>query len=148
MKYSISEEHHKKGFYIVELDGQGDITIEKRELKPLREMRTVEAKLDELLRHEICADYVFVRLLDENPVLQPMEKIRTVYPNAMHVERVLHKQGKTDTGEAAASRHQMDDMSLLKAFYREMRGNELSDMKQQIFLEVLDEVREREGGRR
>jgi exonuclease SbcD len=148
MKYSISEEHHKKGFYIVELNGQGDITIEKRELKPLREMRTVEAKLDELLRHEICADYVFVRLLDENPVLQPMEKIRTVYPNAMHVERVLYKQGKTDTGEAAASRHQMDDMSLLKAFYREMRGNELSDVKQQIFLEVLDEVREREGGRR
>lgn len=148
MKYSISEERHKKGFYIVELDGQGDVTIEKRELKSLREMRTVEAELDELLRHEICADYVFVRLLDENPVLQPMEKIRTVYPNAMHVERVLHRQTKTDEEEATVSRHQMDDMSLLKAFYKEMRGTELSDVKQQIFLDVLNEVREREGERR
>ncbi|GAA3326671.1 hypothetical protein GCM10020331_063510 [Ectobacillus funiculus] len=71
-----------------------------------------------------------------------------MYPNAMHVERVLHKQGKTDTGEAAASRHQMDDMSLLKAFYREMRGERIVRCEAANFLEVLDEVREREGGRR
>lgn len=37
-------------------------------------MRTVEAKIDELLQHPVSEDYVFVKLLDENPVLQPMEK--------------------------------------------------------------------------
>ena len=40
-------------------------------------MRTVEAKIDELLQHPVSEDYVFVKLLDENPVLQPMEKIRS-----------------------------------------------------------------------
>ena len=34
MKYSISEEHHNKGFFIVELDGEGQVTVEKRELIP------------------------------------------------------------------------------------------------------------------
>src|SRR5699024_1764051 len=38
LKYSISEEHHKKGFYIVELDQKGKATIEKRLLKPRRDM--------------------------------------------------------------------------------------------------------------
>lgn len=38
-------------------------------------MRTIEAKIDELLQHPVSEDYVFVKLLDENPVLQPMEKI-------------------------------------------------------------------------
>ncbi len=61
--------------------------LKKRLLTPRRKMRTVEAKIDELLQHPVSEDYVFVKLLDENPVLQPMEKIRSVYPNAMHVER-------------------------------------------------------------
>ena len=43
--------------------------------------------MDDLLKHPINEDYVFVRLLDETPVLSPMEKVRSVYPNAMHVER-------------------------------------------------------------
>ena len=34
LKYSISEEHHNKGFFIVELDEEGQVTVEKRELKP------------------------------------------------------------------------------------------------------------------
>ena len=46
----------------------------KRLLTPRRRMRTVEAKIDELLQHPVSEDYVFVKLLDENPVLQPMEK--------------------------------------------------------------------------
>lgn len=33
-------------------------------------MRTVEAKIDELLQHPVSEDYVFVKLLDENPVLR------------------------------------------------------------------------------
>ena len=32
LKYSISEENHNKGFFIVELDGEGNVTVEKREL--------------------------------------------------------------------------------------------------------------------
>lgn len=32
-------------------------------------MRTVEAKIDELLQHPVSEDYVFVKLLDEKPCL-------------------------------------------------------------------------------
>ena len=32
LKYSISEEHHNKGFFIVEMDGEGNVTVEKQEL--------------------------------------------------------------------------------------------------------------------
>ena len=77
----------------------------KRLLSPRRKMRTVEAKIDELLQHPVSEDYVFVKLLDENPVLQPMEKIRSVYPNAMHVERAMQRRELTDTNEVTVSRH-------------------------------------------
>ncbi|WP_342719358.1 exonuclease SbcCD subunit D [Bacillus paramycoides] len=147
LAYSISEEKHKKGYYIVELDEQGEVTIEKRLLTPRRKMRTVEAKIDELLQHPVSEDYVFVKLLDENPVLQPMEKIRSVYPNAMHVERSIQRREFTESNEVTVSRHKTDDLSLLKAFYKEMKGLELSEEKERLFVEVLQTVQEREGER-
>src|SRR5699024_3681282 len=76
VKYSISEEKHEKGFYIVELDGSGEVEVEKRNLTPLRDMYTVEGKMEEILQLPRSEDYVFVRLQDETPVLSPMEKIR------------------------------------------------------------------------
>ena len=106
LKYSISEEHHNKGFFIVELDGEGNATVEKRELIPNRDMRTVEGTIEEIQQHPISEDYIFVKLLDETPVLFPMEKIRSVYPNAMHVERKmlmpttsLDRETKTERGK-------------------------------------------------
>ena len=49
LKYSISEEHHNKGFFIVELDGEGKVSVEKRELIPKHDMRTVEGTIEEIL---------------------------------------------------------------------------------------------------
>ncbi|WP_191664226.1 exonuclease SbcCD subunit D C-terminal domain-containing protein, partial [Bacillus pseudomycoides] len=138
---------HKKGYYIVELDETGQVEIEKRLFTPRRQMRTVEAKIDDLLKYPTSEDYVFVKLLDENPVLQPMEKIRSVYPNAMHVERSMQRREFTETNEVTVSRHKTDDLSLLKAFYREMKGSDLSEEKERLFLDVLQTVQEREGER-
>lgn len=141
LKYSISEEKHKKGFYIVELDAQGNMILEKRLLTPFREMRTVEAKMEDLLKHQKNDDYVFVRLLDETPVLSPMEKVRSVYPNAMHVERKIvqpiEKEGQADSGIA---RHKMDELSLFRAFYQEVKQTPATAETEAIFTEVLREL--------
>ncbi len=137
LKYSISEEHHKKGFHIVELDGQGEVTVEKRLFFPKRDMRTVEGTMEEILRHEISEDFVFVSLLDDAPVLFPMEKVRSVYPNTMHVER------KNFTGamveSETGSRRKMDSLSLFHAFYEEVKGETASDETIEVFTEVLQE---------
>jgi DNA repair protein SbcD/Mre11 len=141
LKYSISEEKHKKGFFVVEMDGTGQVKLEKRLLKAPRDMRTIEAKMDELLKHSNNEDYVFVRLLDETPILMPMEKVRSVYPNAMHVERVIQTPIVTDgAATEKVARTKMDDLSLFKAFYQEVKGNALTEEREAIFLEVLQEL--------
>jgi DNA repair protein SbcD/Mre11 len=141
LKYSISEEKHKKGFFVVEMDGAGQVKLEKRLLKAPRDMRTIEAKMDELLKHSKNEDYVFVRLLDETPILMPMEKVRSVYPNAMHVERVIQTPIVTDgAATEKVARTKMDDLSLFKAFYQEVKGNALTEEREAIFLEVLHEL--------
>src|SRR5699024_2797272 len=120
----------------------GNVSIEKRDLIPKRDMRTVKATMEELLTHPANDDYVFVRLLDETPVLSPMEKIRSVYPNAMHVSRdnyllsstLNHEQNETK------NRRNRSQLELFHAFYEEVKGNPVSDETEAIFKDVLDEL--------
>lgn len=139
LKYSVSEEHHKKGFYIVTMDEEGNTEVEKRLLTPRRDMRTVEGFIEDILESPVSEDYIFVRLLNETPVLSPMEKIRSVYPNAMHVERkyysALHLSGNT---EEVKERRKMTDLELFRAFYEEVKGEGPSKQAETIFNEALE----------
>ncbi|HWL22237.1 MAG TPA: exonuclease SbcCD subunit D [Ureibacillus sp.] len=140
LKYSASEANHEKGFLIVELDANGQVSIEKRPFKPRRDLRIIEGSLQEILKHEVCEDYVFVRLTDLTPVIGAMEQIRSVYPNAMHVERkALQPQFVSTEGEVTR-REQLDDISLFKAFYHEILGDSPSEVQVKLFEEVLDEM--------
>lgn len=137
LKYSISEEHHQKGFLIVEMDGKGDVSVEKLLLEPKRDLRTVEGFMEDLLKHEVNEDYVFVKLFDETPILYPMEKIRSVYPNAMHVERKNFGQALKQS--SSGSRREMDPLVLFNAFYEEVKGEAASEKTEAIFRDVLQE---------
>ncbi|GBF76789.1 putative exonuclease sbcCD subunit D [Paenibacillus sp. 598K] len=147
LKYSISEEHHRKGYLVVELDATGAAAVEKRHLAPLRDMRTVEGRIADIERHPIDEDYVFVRLLDDGPVLSAMERIRSVYPNAMHVERKLTLPGLRQEAEMTEGRARMDGLSLFKAFYQDVRGTELSPETERLFIETMEDVYREEGER-
>ncbi|MFS0724220.1 exonuclease SbcCD subunit D [Paenibacillus sp. 1P07SE] len=147
LKYSISEEHHKKGYLVVELDAAGHAAIEKRYLAPLRDMRTVEGRIAEIEQHPVDEDYVFVRLLDESVVLSAMERIRAVYPNAMHVERKLALSGTTRQAAPVDGRAKMDGLSLFKEFYEKYGGTALMPETERLFVETLQEIYREEGER-
>lgn len=140
LKYSISEENHEKGFYIVDLSENGEVEIEKRILTPKRDMYTVKATIDEILQMEKCDDYVFVELLDETPVLSPMEKIRSIFPNAMYVKRQLGGVNGPLFQSSAKKRTDLNDVELFKAFYKEVKGVEASAETETIFKEALEEL--------
>ncbi|THF79976.1 exonuclease SbcCD subunit D [Cohnella fermenti] len=149
LKYSISEENHRKGYLMVELDAEGRATVEKKLLEPRRDMRTVEGVIADIERQERSDDYVYVRLLDELPVLSPMERVRAVYPNAMHATQpsvLRHLGGQTDMA-ADGGKAGMDKLSLFRSFYKEVRGAEASEETEGLFLDVLREIDREEGER-
>lgn len=161
LKYSISEEKHKKGYLVVELGASvkptheggmdkaeashlADIAVHKVELAARRDMRRVVGTMAEIERHARNDDYVYVTLTDENPVLFPMEKIRAVYPNAMHVERMAEqrKAAKAEDGQAeqaqAIMKQELKPLELFTAFYEEVRGTVLTAEKEKLFAEAYE----------
>lgn len=147
LKYSISEERHNKGYFIVELDAHGNAAIGKKELNPRRDMRTVEGLIADIERHPINEDYVFVRLMDESVVLSSMERVRSVYPNAMHVERKNAIPGLTGESLSTDGRAKMDELSLFRAFYQEVKGTAVSPETENLFIGTLQEIHQKEGER-
>jgi len=145
LKYSHSEEHHKKGFYIVELDGNGEVSIEKRELIPRRDLYTVKATLAEILTMERTEDYVFVELEDEEQVLFPMEQIRTVFPNAMHVTtRSLSQRRKEIFDKSKRDKARLSDPELFVQFYEKINGQKPTAKVEQAFTTMLERLYEME----
>lgn len=149
LKYSISEESHAKGYLVIELNEAGEVSVEKRELTPLRNMRRVSASIEEIEQHPINEDYVFVTLLNDNPVLFPMEKVRAVYPNALHVERRTTIASSMTDGDGAANstgRREADPLELFVSFYQEVKGQPLSQAKKDLFAGTYAELLREEGG--
>lgn len=142
LKYSISEANHNKGYLVVNLDHQ-EVTIEKIAFEPKRDMRRVIGAIADIERHSINEDYVYVSLTDDNPVLFPMEKIRAVYPNAMHVDRItsqrIHMENKQEE-TTTLMKHELKPLELFAAFYEEVRGSELTQEKRERFAEAYEKM--------
>ncbi|MGN7478437.1 exonuclease SbcCD subunit D [Solibacillus silvestris] len=139
LKYSESEVTHKKGYLLVNLQGDGTATVEKKLFTPIRDMRIVAGMLDEILQHAKSDDYVFVKLQDEHFVKGAAELVRTVYPNALHIERtVVYAQMEHEA--TTMKRVQMNDLELFELFHAEMTGKTLSEETKAIYAEVLQQL--------
>ena len=92
-------------------------------------------------------DYVMVKLLDKEPILDPMGKLRTVYPNVLHLERPLYE-GTGSVARLDVDHRSIDEADLFSLFFKEVTGDEISGDQLQAFKDVVSEVRrqEREAG--
>ena len=115
------------------------LQLRKRLLTPLRDMRTVEATMDDLLKHPMNDDYVFVRLLDETPVLIPDGKgsVRLSKCDACRTKCSVSINRQWSRWCEQVLRQKMDDLSLFRAFYQEVKGTAASEETEAIFTEVL-----------
>lgn len=144
LKYSASEANHNKGYYIVELGAAGVVNIEKRLLKPRYDLRVIEDTIDNILKMERSNDYIFIKLLDKNPIISPMEKVRSVFPNTLHIERHFDYVHHLDTSLTQDEKAALSDVALFREFYKEVRGFTCPTEAEQIFSEALEELMQTE----
>ncbi|WP_342527531.1 exonuclease SbcCD subunit D [Chryseomicrobium sp. FSL W7-1435] len=135
MTYAISEAGTDKGVLLIELAADGAVDVTFRALEPRRKMRRIEGNLQDLLRQEVSEDYVIIKLLDAGPVLSPMEQLRTVYPNTLHVERQLVAMDAMPS-VALSERKQLSEKALFTAFLQELASEEPDEDTVTLFQEA------------
>ena len=139
MKYSFAEVSHVKSINMVEIDEKGGAVVERIPLLSRHDLRCVDGMLDELLKHAKTEDYIMVRLLDREPVLDAMGRLRTVFPNILHIERPGLRLA---SGELSGCRpERMSDQELFSAFFHQVTGTQLTEPEIRVFAEVVDVLR-------
>ncbi len=147
LKYSFSEVDHHKSVTLVEMDSQGKCRTEGISLTPQKDVRCISGHLKELLEGPVSGesrhDYLSVTLLDTGPILDAMGRLREVYPNALHVERISLAPG-THRGEEAMDHRTLNDADLFAAFFSQVTGDEISEAEAEAYAAVVDDMRRRE----
>lgn len=145
VKYSFSEWKQKKSVTIVEIKEKGNITITTLPLLPFRDMREIKGPLEQLLSYEVSSqgnkeDYMRVILTDEDEIIDPMGKIRSIYHNVMALD-FENSRTIIDVSGTPMATDQLERLSpydLFSEFFLETSGAVMSEEQAQIVRELLE----------
>ncbi len=151
LKYSFSEAKQNKSISIIEMKENGEFEHRYRSLTPKYDMREVEGHLEELLDPKVyekqnCDDYIKVTLLDEGALIDPINKLRQVYPNVLHLERKIALTDlKKKTSFTVEKDERKSELELFEQFYQEMTTADFTKEKRNVMAAVIEKVQQEEG---
>lgn len=146
LKYSFSECNHKKSITCMEIKEKDNITITQIPLHPVRDMRVIKDKLENLLhdsKHigKNCEDYIHAIITDEEDIYDPIGKLRTVYPNILLLEVENTKTSINENSKSSASDvENKSPMDLFEEFYMNQNNVDLTDSQKSIMYEIFEEL--------
>jgi exonuclease SbcD len=143
LKYSFSEALHEKSITIVDMGAEGECEIKHLPLTARRDMRIISGAMDDIIRDARndpnADDYLLISLDDKQAILDPMGKLRTVYPNVLHLERPGLMSARP---QQLAHRDLMKkgELSMFKDFYRQTLDEDVTVEQEKILNELLDDI--------
>ncbi|MGP4041272.1 exonuclease SbcCD subunit D [Gracilibacillus sp. D59] len=150
MKYSFSEANHKKTVTILEIDERKK-TINTIPLKAPKDLRIAEGYFEELLEGKVVeatTDYLQIRLLDDGQIIDPVTKLRKLFPNILRLERKHHLvHHSLKEIQSIKEKQKMTHEQLFASFYKEIKGTELSEERAKYVEDVIQKVMVEERGK-
>ena len=153
LKYSFSEARYPKSAVLVELKEKPSsenpgICVEFQQIPypVMHDLREIKGPIETLISPEITAngniaDYLHVTLTDEQAILDPMSRLRNVYPNIMQLdyERVGSRVS-SQTLEAITSAEDIDPFTLFEGFFKDQMSKPMSETQTEIARKALENV--------
>jgi len=153
LAYSFSECGQEKSVVLVDLDGDGNVSLKRLPLQPLRKMKKLKGNLINLIdpmvvlmestdkgSAPICEDYLQITLTDEEELIDPIGTLRRVYPNVMQL--LFEKREKALVAEFVPSVEMKKKAAdeLFADFYELIRGHEMDEDRKKVIQEVVEEI--------
>lgn len=158
LKYSFAEHDHDKSVSVVEIGAPGSaagdasaagrarVAVETVTLTPRRDVRRLEGTLAELLERGTSDprpdDYVLAALLDRGALLDPIGRLRSVYPNALSIERPLYETAGSG-GQSRSRPGSVGDLELFETFYDYATGERLDEQQRAELAAIIDGLERR-----
>lgn len=138
LKYSIDEQHQDKGVLLIDMDGEGEISLEKIKLPVLHDVRVAEGLIEELEKLEVSEDYVEVRLKNDYSVMSPADRLRSVFPNLLTV--VQNDYAVDVNNEYKVNFRGRTYGDLFQEFYKNVTGRDMDEAELKLLDRVINRV--------
>lgn len=147
LQYSFSEATHQKSVALVELGPAGQTSVELLPLSPLRRVRQIRGRLEQLLSAAVVAsacpeDYIRAVLTDEEDLLRPMDQLRRVYPNLLQLTVENQRSGPGLRGDAAPQEPEKTPLEHFQDFYLQQQNVPPSPEKLELVEKLFAQIRE------
>jgi exonuclease SbcD len=145
LKYSFSECRQNKGIQMIEIKEKGDLSIVQLPIVPLHDMREIRGEFENILNIATSStdkndDYLKITLTDEDDIIDPMERLRKMYPNTM-VLAFDNKKTQINLADITAVEEDMESLSpfdLFSEFFLKTTGSAMTTEQAIIVGEMLD----------
>jgi exonuclease SbcD len=144
LPYSFSEATHRKGSWLVELDGAGAIRAERVPAPVHRRLSVLRGPLSDLLSSAAFApyedDFVSVTLTDPSRPEAAMDALRARFPHVL-VLAFEPEGARPDERGYRARIAGRDDLSVAAEFVKHVRNEPASDSERQLLAGAFEAVR-------
>ncbi|MBE5803060.1 MAG: exonuclease SbcCD subunit D [Clostridiales bacterium] len=137
LKYSFSEANHSKSVTVVDMEEKGSVQVRKIPLYPVRDVRLIEGKLEELMQLPYSEDYVWITLRDELVPPDARVTLSVNFPNMLKFSIVNSRTRQDITVLATEAMENKSAGELFCDFYRLQNNDQLPT---QAHRKVLDKV--------
>jgi len=142
LAFGFDEGGAPKSMSLVELAADGTAEVEPIPFLPPRPVRTVRGPLEALLAEVPSDDIIRAVLTDEAPCLDPMRRLRKVFPNACALTYARYERASEQTAVATTNVSLADPTVVIDDFLRHVRQARLSEPESDLVVAALDRLRE------
>lgn len=147
LKYSFSEAGHYKSVTVAELGEKGDLRLTAIPLEPRREVRELRGEFAALMDRTFyetasTEDYLHVILTDEEDVPEAIGRLRTVYPNILHLSYDNTRTRADQIIDRAEGVGQKSPLELFEALYEKQNNRPMTPEQRQFSLTLMETIRE------
>ncbi|MGL5328176.1 MAG: exonuclease SbcCD subunit D [Peptostreptococcaceae bacterium] len=145
LKYSFSEVNQKKGVVVLDINDDKSIDIDFKQLEPIRDMKIIKGNIESLIEEGRNLDtgkddYIQAILTDDGELINPMEKLRSVYPNTMLITRERKRTYSEDKTSAKGEYKSKSKIDLFKEFYEDLGSGDYTQEKEEVLIETINQV--------
>lgn len=144
LAFGFDEANEPKSMSMVEIDAAGGVSVEPIPFAPSRGVRVLRGTLAELLRAPPSDDFVKAVLEDETPPLDPMRRLREVFPNACRLAFARDERAPEAKAVASSPARAADPMAVVGDFLEQVRGEGPSPAELSLVAEALQAIRRAE----
>ncbi len=143
LKYSLSEVNNEKSVPVITISGKKDISIDLFPLKPMRNMRHIKGKMEDLLNKanvKSSEDFIYATLTDEDIINDAMGIFQQTYPNTVKIDYDNSHTREIEQVDISKIAQNKSFSELISDFYRLMYQCEISDEEMDIMRMVAREA--------